>query len=149
MSYTCEDCGYLSLGTDDTHDCITVLKEEVENSKESDEKYVPVLTVEEAHKAKVCRYCGGPDSELPFTYDYGHEYAHSRCAPQARGDKDFEACVHLIRNVMHLWHYHHKRAKAYQALGERDACKKEEDKASEAWKRVRPALRKLLEDKNG
>lgn len=28
MSYRCDDCGYLSLGTDDTHDCITVLKDE-------------------------------------------------------------------------------------------------------------------------
>ena len=33
MSYTCEDCGYLSLGSDDHHNCLTVLKDEVERLK--------------------------------------------------------------------------------------------------------------------
>ena len=29
MSHKCEDCGYLSLGSDDHHNCLTVLQDEL------------------------------------------------------------------------------------------------------------------------
>ena len=30
MSYDCQTCGYICLGTDDHHNCISVLQDEVE-----------------------------------------------------------------------------------------------------------------------
>jgi hypothetical protein len=39
-----------------------------------------VLTLEQAREGKRCRICGGPDGGEPWTYDYGLEHAHTRCA---------------------------------------------------------------------
>jgi hypothetical protein len=40
MSYTCEDCGYLSLGSDDHHNCLTVLQDEVKELKRQRDGYI-------------------------------------------------------------------------------------------------------------
>jgi hypothetical protein len=116
-----------------------------EKAVADDDRYIPALSIKEAQEQKVCRYCLGPDTERPFTLNFGREYAHKRCAPQARGDKGFEECIDTIRDVMHAWHNHYKRATACEELCERAKAEEEKEKASEAWKKIRPALRKLLE----
>lgn len=40
------------------------------------------LTVEQARQQKRCRICGGPE-EMQMTYNYGDEYAHTRCLAES------------------------------------------------------------------
>ena len=60
------------------------------------------------------------------------------------GDDDFEACVDVFREVMHKWHYHLTRAKAFSNLCQQDDYRAEEEQANLEWERIRPAIRKLL-----
>lgn len=44
------------------------------------------MTVEQARKARICRICHGPD-DPPFTYNYGKEYAHTKCLELEKGQQ--------------------------------------------------------------